>query len=73
MDNFREKVLPFWGIDFNKIHGFQKEATFNVFNFSKKQLEVIPPAQMTEDFLVASVSLPMWFPPVRINGDTYFD
>ncbi len=44
-----------------------------MFNFSKKQLEVIPPAQMTEDFLVSSVSLPMWFPPVKINGDTYFD
>ena len=73
MDNFRAKVLPFWGIDFNKIHNFQKDATFNVFNFSKKQLEVIPPAQMTEDLLVASVSLPMWFPPVTINGDTYFD
>ena len=28
---------------------------------------------MTEDHLVASVSLPMWFPPVKINGDTYFD
>ena len=28
---------------------------------------------MTEDHLVATVSLPMWFPPVTINGDTYFD
>jgi predicted acylesterase/phospholipase RssA len=72
-DHFRQKVLPFWGIDFDKIRRFQGEATFNVFNFSKKQLEVISPSQMSEDFLVASVSLPMWFPPVSINGDTYFD
>jgi predicted acylesterase/phospholipase RssA len=28
---------------------------------------------MTEDFLVASASLPMWFPPVKIAGDTYID
>lgn len=72
-DNFRQRVLPFWGIDFNKIRASQKGATFNVFNFSKKQLEVIPPAQMSEDLLVASTSLPMWFPPVVINNDTYFD
>jgi hypothetical protein len=28
---------------------------------------------MSEDFLVACVSLPMWFPPVTINGQTYID
>src|SRR5580765_3158397 len=28
---------------------------------------------MSEDLLVAAVSLPMWFPPVRINGETYID
>jgi hypothetical protein len=28
---------------------------------------------MTEDHLVASISLPMWFPPVQIGGDTYID
>lgn len=28
---------------------------------------------MSEDFLAACVSLPMWFPPVRIDGDTYID
>jgi predicted acylesterase/phospholipase RssA len=72
-DNVRSRVLPFWGIDWNRIRQSPKVATFNVFNFSKKQLEVVPPSQMTEDHLIASVSLPMWFPPVKINGDTYFD
>ena len=28
---------------------------------------------MDEDFLVAAVSLPMWFPPVEIGGDLYID
>jgi predicted acylesterase/phospholipase RssA len=73
MDNFRARVLPFWGIDWNVIRQSPRDATFNVFNFSKKQLEVIPPSRMSEDLLVASVSLPMWFPPVKIGGDTYFD
>jgi predicted acylesterase/phospholipase RssA len=73
MDNFRQKVLPSWGVDFNTIRTSQRACTFNVFNFSKKQLEIVPPAQMTEDHLIASVSLPMWFPPVKIGGDTYFD
>lgn len=72
-DNFRARVLPFWKIDWTKINRTTKNATFNVFNFSKKQLEVVPPSAMTEDHLIAGVSLPMWFPPVTINGDTYFD
>ena len=28
---------------------------------------------MDEDRLVSAVSLPMWFPPVKINGDNYID
>jgi hypothetical protein len=72
-DNFRARVLPFWQIDWPTIRASAKVGTFNVFNFSKKQLEVIPQSQMTEDHLIAAVSLPMWFPPVTINGDTYFD
>ena len=72
-DNLRARVLPFWKIDWNKIKASQRLGTFNVFNFSKKQLEVVPNSQMSEDLLVAAVSLPMWFPPVEIGGDTYFD
>jgi predicted acylesterase/phospholipase RssA len=72
-DNLRAKVLPSWGIDWNRIRQSSRAGTFNVFNFSKKQLEVVPQSQMTEDFQIAAVSLPMWFPPVAINGDTYFD
>ena len=72
-DNLRARVLPFWGIDWNKVRQSALVGTFNVFNFSKKQLEVVPQSQMTEDFQIAAVSLPMWFPPVTIAGDTYFD
>lgn len=72
-DNIRTKVLPSWGIDWNTIRQSTRVGTFNVFNFSKKQLEVVLQSQMTEDYQIAAVSLPMWFPPVTINGDTYFD
>jgi len=72
-DNFRQKVLPFWGIDWKEINRSKKVGTFNVFNFSKKELEVLTQDRMDEDYLMASVSLPMWFPPVVINGQTYID
>ncbi len=72
-DNFRKKVLPFWGIDWDKINRSEKLSTFNIFNFSKKRMEVITQDRMNEDWLIASVSLPMWFPPVIIDGQTMLD
>lgn len=73
LDNYRKKVFPKWGLDFDKIRASNVEATFNVYNFSKQELAVLEPKQMTEDFLCAGVSLPMWFPPIKIGGDTYID
>jgi predicted patatin/cPLA2 family phospholipase len=70
---YRENVFPAWGLDWEKIRASKREATFNVFNFTRQRLEVITPDRMSEDLLVASVSLPMWFPPVKINGETYID
>ena len=72
-DNFRDRVLPFWGIDWQKIRDGNRLGTFNVFNFSAKQLEVVPNSELTEDLLIAAVSLPMWFPPVEIEGQKYID
>ena len=72
-DRFRQHVLPFWGIDWNKIRAGVRLGTFNLFNFSKKRLEVVTNDGMTEDHLISAVSLPMWFPPVKINGDSYID
>jgi predicted patatin/cPLA2 family phospholipase len=73
MDRWKHNVFSAWGLDWDKIRAAQTEATFNVYNFSKHQLEILPPSQMTPDFLVACGSLPMWFPPVEINGDWYID
>jgi hypothetical protein len=72
-DNFRARVLPFWGIDWARINASSRLGTFNLLNYSKKQLEVVTHDRMTEDHLISSVSLPMWFPPVVINGDRYID
>ena len=73
LDAYRTNIFPGWGLNWDTIRGSRLNATFNVFNFSTKELEVLEPARMSEDFLVACVSLPMWFPPVRIGGQTYID
>jgi predicted acylesterase/phospholipase RssA len=73
LDAFRKKIFPAWKLDWNKIRSSPREATFNVYNFSKHELRPIHPADMTEDLLVAAGSLPIWFPPVKIGGDTYID
>jgi predicted acylesterase/phospholipase RssA len=73
LDRFREVVFPRWGLDWNAIRASKREATFNMYNFSKYELEVLTADRMNEDFLIAGVSLPMWFPPVVIDGSTYID
>ncbi len=73
LENYRKHVFPDWGYDWDKIRASNLDATFNVFNFTRKELKVIEPAEMTEDLFSACVSLPMWFPPQRINGETYID
>ncbi len=73
LDAYREKVFPAWGLDWQRIRRSRLNASFNVCNFSTKELEVLSPRQMSEDFLVACVSLPMWFPPVNIEGQIYID
>lgn len=73
LDNYRQHVFTGWGLDWEKIRSTDLNATFNVFNFSRKELQVIEPKDMSEDMLCACVSLPMWFPPMRMGGETYID
>ena len=73
LDGYREHVFPDWGLDWQLIRASRVEATFNYWNFSRARLEMVGPEAMTEDKLVACVSLPMWFPPVVIEGDTCID
>lgn len=73
LDAYREHVFPGWGLDWDKLKASDLNATFNVFNFTRKELQVIEPKDMSQEMLCACVSLPMWFPPVRMNGETYLD
>jgi len=73
LDAYRKKIFPRWGLDWKKIRASAREATFNVYNFSKHELRPVTAPEMTEDFLVATASLPIWFPPLRTDGNTYID
>lgn len=73
-DTFRKVVLrERWKLDWDRIRASRRLGTFNVYNFTKNQLEVRTQDQMNEDFLIACVTLPMWFPPVTIGKDRYID
>ena len=73
LDNYRRNVFPRWGLDWPAIRASTRVTTFNYYNFSRMRLETVEAAAMDEDRLVACVSLPMWFPPVAIDGDTCID
>jgi predicted acylesterase/phospholipase RssA len=67
-------VFPHLGIDMAKIRACTRPVgTFNVCNFTRKTGEVIPNSQMTMDYMVAGVSLPIFMPAVPINGSLYLD
>ncbi|WP_428352928.1 patatin-like phospholipase family protein [Methyloprofundus sp.] len=71
---FREQVYPHLGIDFAKIRAAQGvQGTFNVCNFTNKMNQVIEHQHITEDLLVAGMSLPGTLPPVIIEGTAYLD
>lgn len=71
-DGVRKRVFPHLGIDMDKVRAVEGiEGTFNVCNFSRKTNEVIPHRKIDEDFLVAGMSLPGTFPPVR-KGDSFY-
>lgn len=74
LDKLKQVVLPSWGLDWERIRGASAPfGTFNVYNFTDKQLEVLPNSELDVDLLLASVALPMWFPPVERGGKTFFD
>jgi predicted acylesterase/phospholipase RssA len=70
----REKIFPSLGIDVKKINSNAAfDATFNVCNFSKKTIESILHKDVTVDHLIAGMSLPIFMPAIKINGDWYTD
>lgn len=73
-DAMRTKVLPYLGVDFAKIRAVAgAEGTFNMLEFSSKEVLVLPHQQLDMDHLIAGFSLPGMFPPVEIGGKLYLD
>lgn len=69
-----KRVFSEWKLDYEKIRrNTQCVYTFNCFNFSKKTVEILENKVLDEEYLLASVALPMWFPPIRKNGKIFFD
>ncbi|WP_406723503.1 patatin-like phospholipase family protein [Streptomyces sp. GD-15H] len=73
LEGYRRHVFPGWGLDWRMIRASEREATFNLYNFSADELETVNPDHMDEERFSSGVSLPMWFPPVVIDGQTYID
>lgn len=73
-DGIRKHVFPSLGIDLEKIRKNKRiNASFNVCNFSHKTVEAIPHHRVTEDHLIAGVSLPIFMPALPIDGHWYTD
>jgi predicted acylesterase/phospholipase RssA len=73
-DNIRRKVFPHLGISVPAINKQYKfKYTFNVCDFSNKSVEAIPSASVTEDHLIAGVSLPIFMPAIKIGDRWYTD
>jgi predicted acylesterase/phospholipase RssA len=73
-DGIIKKVYPALGIDVAKMNANDAiDATFNVCNFSKKTIEVFSNRNVTLQHLVAGMSLPIFMPAIKIDGDWYTD
>jgi predicted acylesterase/phospholipase RssA len=73
-DGFRTKVLPHFGIDFGRIRAVDSIAAgYNVLDYGNKAVKAIPHRDIDEDMVIAGMSLPGVFPPVRKDGGIYLD
>ncbi|HUG47672.1 MAG TPA: patatin-like phospholipase family protein [Candidatus Limnocylindria bacterium] len=73
LDRFRRNVLVQWGFDWQRIRATRRDATFNVYDFTAHELVPLPASQLDPEMLMASISIPMWFPAVQRAGRTYLD
>jgi len=68
------KAFKEWGLNWNTIRQNRGCVyTFNHFNFTKKCVVPLENRYLDEDYLVASVSLPVWYSPVLKGADWIFD
>ena len=69
----RKNVFAPWGLDWTAIRAGEREASFNVYDFTEQRAVVVPPSGMSERMLEAAGALPIFFPPVEIDGHVYVD
>ena len=69
----RRNAFPAFGLDWAAIRATPRRASFNLYDVGEQRVVVLPPQHMTEDLLVAAGSLPIFFPPVRVDGHLYVD
>ena len=73
-EGITDRAFPHLGIDAERIRGATGvTGTFNVCNYARKTTEVIPHEAITQDLLVAGMSLPIFLPPVEHEGTPYVD
>lgn len=73
-DGIINHVFPHLGIDPEKIRSAKGiEGTFNVCNYTHKTNEVIHHSEITMEYLVAGISLPIFMPAVEYQGNSYID
>ncbi len=71
---FRKNIVKkVWKLDWGAVNAFPKPATFNTYNFTKGEPRIFQASEMTEDRMIACVSLPAWFEPMKLDGDDYID
>jgi hypothetical protein len=67
-------VFPHLGISIPAINEASgMDGTFNVCNFSLKQVETVPHQELCLDLLIAGISLPILMPAVSYKGSFYTD
>jgi len=73
-DNFRAVILPHLGIDIERLRSAQGvDATFNVLDYKAKLVRVVDHQSITTDLLIAGLSLPGVYPPLRTDGEILLD
>lgn len=74
----RDSMLPSFGVNIDLVRhgppdGPARRGSFSVWDVTDQQVRSVPAAQATAELLLAAVSPPVWFPPVRTGGRTWTD
>jgi predicted acylesterase/phospholipase RssA len=69
-----EKVLPHLGVDLDQVRNADGvDAVYNVLNFSRKMVKVIPHRAIQLDMMLAGMSLPIAMPAIESEGEWFCD